>query len=66
MPRKKQVLKSALVRTATVELKKRIKAVGAERDALREIADDCIDLADSCDDAIGDIQSAIDALSKYA
>lgn len=69
MPKTKTKTKkqhSALIRSTLAQLKKRVKAIGVERDALRAIAEDCADLADSCDDATGDIESAINTLSKYA
>lgn len=59
-------LESATIRAARAELFKRVRAVGAERDLLRELASDYEDLANSCDEAMDGLQGAIEALSKYA
>ena len=68
MPSKKAArpVRSAAVRATLKQLAHRLKAIGAERDALRELAADCEDLAHSCDDAVESIESAIEALSRYA
>lgn len=62
----KRTVESAAVRAARVQLRKRLKAVAKERDALRQLESDCDDLAGSCDDALESLQSAIEALSRYA
>lgn len=59
-------LESTTIRAARAELFKRIRAVGVERDKLREMASDYEDLANSCDEAMDGLQAAIEALSKYA
>jgi len=42
------------------------RRVAAERDRLREFASEVEELAETCDDANGSLQDAIDALSKLA
>lgn len=57
---------SAVIKGARTQLKKRIKALGAERDALRELADEYAELAGVADEALEGLHSAVDAISKYA
>lgn len=45
-------------------LEKHQKAIGIERDKLRETIGEMEDLADSCQDAYDNIQYAIDRLSE--
>lgn len=49
--------------TMTRRLEARMKAVGKERDKLRELESEVADLAEACDEAIDNLQRAIDALS---
>lgn len=64
MPKTKKKTRS--VRAVNAELRKRIKAIGVERDALRELEGTIQSLAISCDDAIESLENAISALSQYA
>jgi len=59
-------IESATIKAARVQLRKRLKAVGRERDALRRLAEDSETLADSCDEAMDALRTAIEALSRYA
>ncbi len=54
-PRMRQVIK---------EIAKHEKTIGAERDRLDKFIDDLTDLRCSCDDAIGLLEDARDALSR--
>ena len=45
-------------------LETRLKAVGEERDKLRELENDVADLKESCSDAYDNLIDAIEALSK--
>ena len=57
---------SPTIKAARAELRKRLKAVGDERDALRECIDSFEDLESSCSDAYEALQGAIEALSRHA
>jgi hypothetical protein len=57
---------SATIRSARVQLRRRLKAVAIERDKLRDIISDYEDLVNSCDDAVDALHTAIEALSRYA
>jgi hypothetical protein len=61
---------SKQVRKPTVaSLSKRIDAckarIGAERDKLRDLIDDATEIESNCDEAIEDLDSAVDKLSRY-
>lgn len=64
--KKKQSAPSQALRAARKELIKRIKRVGKERDELRALISDFQDLETSCSDAYESLESAIEALSRYA
>ena len=49
-----------------VQLEKRRDAIGAERDKLREIVEECEGLEDTCNRAHEALEQAIDALSELA
>lgn len=66
MPSKPKRPESAAVRAARAELRERLKAIGDERNKLRSLRDDLDDLLTSCDDAHDGLESAIEALSRYA
>ena len=48
------------------KIEKHRDKIGKERDALREILYEIEPLIESCDDAIRDLNYAIDRLSEYA
>lgn len=48
------------------ELEKRRLAIGKERDRLCELQDEAYNLLNSLEDADENLQSAIDALSRFA
>lgn len=41
------------------------KHIAAERDKLRELLDEAYAIAENCDDAIADLERAVDCLSQY-
>ena len=45
-------------------LKACMRRIAKERDGMRDLMQDYEDLSDNCDEALDDIQRAIDALSK--
>lgn len=51
--------------TMVDQLKVRQKALGAERDKLKELRDSCDDLIESCEAASESLEEALAALSKY-
>jgi hypothetical protein len=59
--------KAPTVTAATMRraLEKRLAAVEAERDLLRVLAEDCLDMSSACDDAGQAIKEAIAVLSRY-
>jgi len=66
MTKTKKVSSTAVIKAAEAQLRRRLIAVGTERDKLREIASEYDSLADSCDEAYEALQSAVGALSRYA
>lgn len=46
------------------QLNASMKRIGKERDILRNLIEDYEDLSDNCDEALDDLQRAVDALSK--
>ena len=46
-------------------LEKEKAKIAKNRDALRELLSDAADIEESCNEALCDIERAIDALSKY-
>ena len=46
-------------------LEKEKAKIAKNRDALRELLSDAADIEESCNEALDDIERAIDALSKY-
>lgn len=54
------------VKRLMATLEKRRVAIGAERDKLRDIISEYLDLAETCERAADDLQNAIDALSELA
>lgn len=65
MPKSKPKRDTASVRLARAQLRRRLKSIAAERDALRGLRDDIDDLISSCDDATDGLEQAIDALSRF-
>ena len=63
---KKTPKETATVRACRLQLRRRLKAVGLERDRLRELISEYEDLASTCDEAVEALQDAINSLSKYA
>lgn len=47
-------------------VKRRVDEVAKLRDAIRADMEDLVDLEDSCDEALTALESAVEALSKYA
>lgn len=57
---------SKRIREAKDTLYLRMKVIGVERDKLRSLIAETVDVIASCDEALDDLRSAIDALSRYA
>lgn len=57
---------SKRIREAKDTLYLRLKAIGVERDKLRSLVEDAVDVIASCDEAADSLRVAIDALSRYA
>lgn len=62
-------MKKPTRRKALVSISRKIKAcekrIAAERDKLRVLIDDARAIESSCDEAIDDLVSAADSLSRY-
>jgi hypothetical protein len=63
MPSKSE---TGTVRAARIQLRRRLKAIANERDQLRSLRDDIDCLISSCDDGVDGLETAIEALSRYA
>ena len=62
MPKRK---KATTILAARTELQKRLKAMRVERDRLKALRDEIDDIDGQWDEACFDIETAIEALSKY-